>query len=110
MTRMIESRPSAEYFGRFWTGQVERGMAALPQIERPRFHTLRFEDLVARPRDVLAAVAEFLELPDPRGAWLAEAAALVRGTPPSRLGELPPDEAVRLRAACAPGNALLGRA
>lgn len=110
MTRMIESRPSAEYFGRFWTGQVERGMAAAPKLERERFHTVRFEDLVARPRDVVAEVADFLALPDPRGAWLAEAAALVRGTPPSRLAELPPDEALLLREACARGNALLGRA
>ena len=109
MSRMIESRPSAEYFGRFWTGQVERGMAALPKIERQRFHTVRFEDLVASPRDVLAEVAEFLDLPDPRGAWLADAAALVRGAPPSRAAELAPDEAARLVEACAPGNALLGR-
>ena len=29
MTRLIESRPSAEYFGRFWSGQVERGVAVL---------------------------------------------------------------------------------
>jgi hypothetical protein len=110
MSRMIESRPSAEYFGRFWTGQVERGMAALPKIERARFHEVRFEELVARPRDVLAEVAEFLDLPDPRGKWLSEAAALVRGTPPSRVAALPPDEAARLVEACAPGNALLGRA
>ncbi len=110
MSRMIESRPSAEYFGRFWTGQVERGMAALPKIERSRFHTVRLEDLVARPRDVLAEAAAFLELPDPRGAWLGDAAALVRGVPPGRVATLPPDEAARLREACAPGNALLGRA
>jgi putative sulfotransferase len=109
MSRMIESRPSAEYFGRFWTGQVERGMAALPKIERSRFHEIRFEELVARPRDVLAEVAEFLDLPDPRGKWLDEAAALVRGVPPSRVAQLPADEAARLRDACAPGNALLGR-
>jgi hypothetical protein len=110
MSRMIESRPSAEYFGRFWTGQVERGMAALPKIERQRFHTVRFEDLVVRPHDVLAEAAEFLELPDPRGAWLRDAAALVRGVPPGRVSTLPPDEAARLSEACAPGNALLGRA
>ncbi len=110
MSQMIESRPSAEYFGRFWTGQVERGMAAAEKLDHTRFHSVRFEDLVAKPRDLVAEVAEFLALPDPGGAWLAEAAALVRGAPPSRAAQLPPDEASLLREACAPGNALLGRA
>ena len=108
--QLLEARPSAEYFGRFWTEQVRRGMAAVPKLDPRRYHVVRFEDLVAQPRDVIAEVAEFLELPDPHGPWLAAAAALVRGAPPSRSADLPPDEAARLREACAPGNALLGRA
>lgn len=108
--QLLESRPSAEYFGRFWTEQVRRGMAAVPKLDRDRYHAVRFEDLVARPREVIAEVAEFLELPDARGAWLDQAAALVRGAPRARAGELPPDEASLLREACRPGNALLGRA
>jgi hypothetical protein len=108
--RMLESRPSAEYFGRFWTEQVRRGMAAVPKLDRERYREVRFEDLVAEPRAVVAEVAEFLELPDACGPWLDEAAALVRGAPRSRVGDLPPDEASRLREACRPGNALLGRA
>ena len=59
---------------------------------------------------MIAEVADFLELPAARGAWLDEAAALVRGAPKGRVHELPRDEAERLREACAPGNALLGRA
>jgi hypothetical protein len=107
--QLLEARPSAEYFGRFWTEQVRRGMAAVPKLDPKRYHALRFEDLVARPRELIREVAEFLELPDPRGAWLDAAAALVRGAPPSRALELPPAEAALLREACAPGNALLGR-
>jgi hypothetical protein len=107
---MLESRPPAEYFGRFWTEQVRRGMAAAPKLARERYHAVRFEDLVARPRKELAEVAEFLELPDARGAWLDAAAALVRGAPKPRLPELPADEAERLVEACRAGNALLGRA
>ena len=108
--QLLASRPPAEYFGRFWTEQVRRGMAAVPKLERSRYHALRFEDLVERPRQVIAEVAEFLELPGARGAWLDEAAALVRGAPPSRLAALPREEADALREACRPGNALLGRA
>jgi hypothetical protein len=108
--QMLASRPSAEYFGRFWTEQVRRGMAAVPKLEQSRYHAVRFEDLVEEPREVIAEVAEFLELPDARGGWLDEAAALVRGAPKPRAAELPADEGERLREACRPGNALLGRA
>jgi hypothetical protein len=107
---LLESRPSAEYFGRFWTEQVRRGMAAVPKLARERYHAVRFEDLLARPRAVIAEVADFLELPGARGAWLDAAAALVRAAPQPRLPELPADEAERLVDACRPGNALLGRA
>jgi hypothetical protein len=108
--QLLESRPSAEYFGRFWTEQVRRGMAAVPKLDPQRYHALRFEDLMARPREVIAEVADFLGLPDAQKGWLDAAAALVRGAPPSRVLELPPAEAALLREACAPGNALLGRA
>src|SRR5262245_530523 len=108
--QMLESRPSAEYFGRFWTEQVRRGMAAVPKLGPERYHALRFEDLLARPRETIREVSAFLELPDPDGAWLDAAAAKVRGAPASRVRELPADEAERLREACRPGNALLGRA
>jgi hypothetical protein len=108
--RLLESRPPAEYFGRFWTEQVRRGMAAVPKLEASRYHVVKFEELVARPRALIGEIARFLELPDPEGAWLDAAAARVRGAPPSRLAELPPDEAALLREACRPGNALLGRA
>jgi len=108
--QLLEARPSAEYFGRFWTEQVRRGIAAVPKLDPQRYRVLRFEDLVARPREVIAEVAGFLELPDAQGGWLDAAAALVRGAPPSRVLELPPGEAALLREACAPGNALLGRA
>jgi hypothetical protein len=109
MGRLIESRPSAEYFGRFWTGQVERGLDVLEKTERSQVHTVRFEDLLAKPRDVLAEVAEFLALPDPGGAWLNDATELVRERPPSHLSQLPHEEAERLRDACEPGNTRLGR-
>jgi len=59
---------------------------------------------------VIAEVAEFLGLPDVQEGWLDAAAALVRETKPSRALALPPGEAKLLHEACAPGNALLGRA
>ena len=85
-------------------------MAAVPKLDPTRYYALRFEDLLARPRDTIRDVADFLELPHLGGAWLDAAAARVRTAPPSRVAELPADEAERLREACRPGNALLGRA
>lgn len=108
--KLLESRPPAEYFGRFWTDQVLRGLRALKDLDPDRYREVRFEDLLARPGEVLQEVAEFLELPDPAGAWRKRAAELVRGVPPSRVDGLAPDERERLREVCRPGNLLLGRA
>jgi hypothetical protein len=49
------------------------------------------------------------ELPDPRGAWVAEACALVQGLPPTRFDGLAPGEQELLVEACAPGMSRLGR-
>ena len=42
--QLLASRPSAEYFGRFWTEQVRRGMAAVPKLDARRYRAVRFED------------------------------------------------------------------
>ena len=109
VTRILASRPPAEYFGRYWTDQLVRGLSALPRIGRDRWWELRFEDLVARPMDVLEAVRAFFELGPDRDAWIPRAAALVRSAPPTRFEKLPPAEQNALAAACAAGRRLLGR-
>lgn len=108
--RLLASRPPAEYFGRFWTDQVLRGFRALARLDPARYREVRFEDLLARPEEVLEEVAGFLALPDPAGGWRGKAAALVRGAPASRAAALPAAERERLREVCRPGNVLLGRA
>jgi hypothetical protein len=83
ISRLLASRPPAEYFGRWWTDQVLRGFRALPELDADQL--------------------------SPAGGWRREAAALVRGAPPGRLDALPPAEREALVAACRPGNLLLGR-
>ncbi len=109
VTRILASRPPAEYFGRYWTDQLVRGLAARPRIGRERWRELRFEDLVARPRAALESVREFFELGADREGWIPRAAALVRGAPPGRFEKLPRAGRDALAAACSPGRRLLGR-
>jgi hypothetical protein len=109
ISRVLASRPPPALFGRYWCDQVLHGYRALRDIDADRYTEVHFEDLVARPREVLAGIAAFLELPD-GGDWIDRAAALVRGVPPLRVPELPPEEREALAEACRPGQVLLGRA
>jgi len=108
ITARLEQELPVEAYGRYWSEQLAAGFRALPALARGQYHAIRFEDLVAHPRETLAGAAEFLELG--KGEWLERAAALVEGTPKARAPMLPPDARERLDAACLPGSRLLGRA
>jgi hypothetical protein len=109
ISRILASRPPSAYFGRYWADQIEHGYRAVPRLSHGRYLEVRFEDLTARPRETLAAVADFFELPADPG-FTARGAALVRGRPAERYPELGEDERRALDAACAPGMRRLGRA
>lgn len=106
---VLEARPPAELFGRFWSDQVARGYRALPRLRPEQVLELRFEDLIAHPRQTLREVARFFALDPDRGDWTLRAAELVGPPPKSRFAELAPGEAERLRAACRTAQSLLGR-
>jgi hypothetical protein len=109
VSRILAARPPAEYFGRYWSDQLARGYAAVPALGSERFRELRFEDLVARPREALDSVRDFFALGPDRDGWIARAAALVRAAPPSRVEKLAPAERDALALACEPGLRLVGR-
>jgi hypothetical protein len=109
ISRILASRPPAAYFGRYWSDQVEHGFRAVKDLDAGRYRELRFEDLLERPRESLAEIAEFFALPGDPG-FVERGAALVRGRPPERHPGLPDEERRALEAACAPGQRLLGRA
>jgi hypothetical protein len=109
ISQILASRPPAAAFGRYWSDQIVRGHQALARIEPGHYFEVRFEDLIAQPRQVLGAIARFFELPGDE-AWLARGAALVRGVPPARVGSLAPEERAALEEACRPGMQRLGRA
>jgi hypothetical protein len=108
ISRVLASRPPPERFGRYWCDQVLHGYRALRELDAERYAEVRFEDLVERPREVLAEIAAFLALPESAG-WIERAAALVRGVPALRAPELARSEREALEAACRPGQVLLGR-
>jgi hypothetical protein len=110
ISQLLESRPEASWFGRWWTDQVLRGFRGLRGLDAAQYREVRFEALLERPEQVLEGIAHFLQLPDPSGPWRGEAAALIHGIPPTRLEQLPEAERGALVEACLPGNKLLGRA
>lgn len=109
ITTLLESIPPVEMFGRYWTEQLLHGFAALPRLGADQYLAVRFEDLLAEPRETLRAIGDFLELPNDT-AWLERAAALVGKPPGSRFERLSADEQRQLAEACRPGQVLLGRA
>jgi hypothetical protein len=108
ISKLLEAEPPAEYFGRYWSQELENGMPGIAQLGAGQYMDVRFEDMVARPQETLREIGEFFEL-DEGGSWKERAAALVRGIPPTRFDTLPPGERERLAEACAPGMRLLGR-
>jgi hypothetical protein len=106
---VLASRPPPALFGRYWCDQVLHGYRALRELDADRYIEVRFEDLVERPREVLAGIGEFFALPD-GGDWIDRAAGLVRGIPARRALELDPASRAALEEACRPGQVLLGRA
>ncbi|MFP6641502.1 MAG: sulfotransferase [Myxococcota bacterium] len=62
--RILESHPPAEYFGRYWSDQIERGHPALATLPPERLLEIAFEDLVSDPVPVLRQIAAFFDLTD----------------------------------------------
>jgi sulfotransferase family protein len=109
LRRAAETPPPLWAVGRFWSEQVLRGVSALPRLDRSQYLMVRFEDLIAKPREVLREIAGFFELP-PSDGFLDRASALVGEAPPPRFPALSPAEREELSAACRPGQLALGRA
>ncbi len=110
VSQVLRSRPPAHYFGRYWCDQVLRGYRALRRIDAGQYLEVRFEDLVARPDEILGTICEFFALDAERDGWIDRAAALVRGIPAPRVAGISAEERRALEQACRPGMVLLGRA
>jgi hypothetical protein len=108
ISQILASRPPVEAFGRYWSDQVTRGLDALGNADPTRLLSVRFEDLLAKPKDVMETIAAFFGL-EGGGSWLARSARLVGDPPSSRFLGLSESERVSLNAASGPGMIRLGR-
>lgn len=104
--RRIMGRPAPPLatFGRLWSRMVRTAVDELSDLDSETLMTLRYDDLLARPWEVLAALAEFLGVP-PRPEWLASARRMVDSRRGSR--ELDGSVLAELMEACEPGNRAL---
>ncbi len=109
VSRILEARPPAEYFGRYWSDQIMRGQPALARLSSDRVLEVTFEEMVSDPVPVLRQIARFFDLPHDTSEadWIPRAAGLVTGIPRLRLPDLSDSETANLLSACAPGNRLL---
>jgi hypothetical protein len=109
ISRILASRPSAEYFGRYWSDQIMKGLDCVSALAPERLLDVRFEELVAEPARVLTTIADFFELARGTGNWIERGASMVRrGIAPRRIA-LDAAERARLDGACRTAMVRLGR-
>jgi putative sulfotransferase len=104
--RWLAEPPPLEALGHYWSRTVVSGATFLDALGRERVLKLRYEDILARPREELNRLMEFMGPEYADGEWLAKA-SLVPRIPSSNWRKLPADQQQRLTEACRPGLALL---
>ena len=106
--RMTEGLPSYAQFGDFWSQQVAVGFREFLHLKPGQLLDVRFEDLIARPRETLSVVADFFGVPQ-NPAWLDEAVTMIAAAPKMRAHLLSKEDRAALERSCAIGQHLLGR-
>lgn len=95
-----------EKLGASWSNAESHALTLMAQLPFGRVYQLRYENLVAAPEQVLAAMAPFIGVPEPNKDWLKAAAALVKVKPPA-LPTLPEAQRARLEESCRVAMGLL---
>ena len=109
ISEILASEPPIAYYGRYWSDQVVHGFDALREIEPAHYREIRFEDLLASPREILAEICDFFGLAGRGRPWLDSAVALFGAPPQRRFDTLSAVDQEILISACRPGRALLGQ-
>ena len=105
--RWLAEPPSLEALGNYWSRTIMSGENFLDTLGHERVLRLRYEDILARPREELTRLMEFMGPEYADQDWLAQASLIPR-EPSSNWQKLPAGEQQRLTKACRPGLALLG--
>ena len=107
--RLGIDRPTVEQFAEYWNYQLQMGYSVFAKLGPSQFLDVRFEDLIAKPHEVLGRIAAFFEMPDSPG-WMDKAAAMVNvAEVNSSMDKLSNARQESLLKACEPGRILLGR-
>jgi hypothetical protein len=99
--------PPLEQVGRYWSRTIVEGERSLEALEAGRTLRLRYEDVLARPREELTRLIEFIEPAAADSSWLERASALPRKKA-AGWQTLPAEVAAKLERACGPGLEKLG--
>jgi putative sulfotransferase len=97
---------SLEKLGAGWSTQESHALGLMAQLPANRVFQLRYENLVAHPREELTRLIRFVGLPEPGANYLDRAAAIVRIKPPA-WPQLPASQRESLNEACKLGMGLL---
>lgn len=98
--------PPLATFGRLWSRMVLAAVEALGDLDSGTFMTLRYDDLLTRPWEMLARLADFLGAPA-TPEWLAKARSMIDSRRASREKELDGSILAELKEACEPGTRAL---
>jgi ribonucleotide reductase beta subunit family protein with ferritin-like domain len=90
---------SPSLFGRFWSGELLRGLPVLSQVPPDRRLTLRFEDFLTTPEESIRKLVTFIDPQLVDEAWIHRTASLVRPVR-SSWQMLPAEEQVELEQTC----------
>ena len=93
--------------GAFWSDMIRIGLDNLADIPPERQMAMRYEELVANPREELSRMINFMGPGLENDSWLDQASALPRHKTPA-WSTLAADDLAALQDAVAPGMALLG--
>jgi putative sulfotransferase len=104
--RWLAQPPPLEMLGRYWSRTIVSGARFLDALDQERVLRLRYEDILARPREELTRLMEFLGPEYVDTAWIDQASTVPRRRL-SNWQDLPPDQQQRLTEVCRPGLALL---
>ena len=105
--RWLAEPPPLEALGNYWSRSIASGEDFLNTLGPEHVLRLRYEDILARPREELARLMGFLGPEYADSEWLAQASAIPRKRS-SNWQTLPADQQQRLTEACRSGLALLG--
>ncbi len=94
-------------YAEFWARSTTLGNRAIQSVSPKNLLTVRYEDLVASPRDTLGAIIEFLRPGSDHCAWLNAVVDEPKARP-SRWSTLDPEIAAAAEEIIAPVNATLG--